>query len=416
MTADFSQADLESLREQGIVVFEDRVIFDAQPPIDPDTLSSIAAKCSGPIPEQLLELWSQTAGGSINYDVSIELDGGVHGFSWTELFYNGATTYFDLAGWIESELENLEEHCHETNTPFPGVLKWLPIGGFEYLDRVYVCVEPGEDYGSVAFWMKGIPPSWTHRLHRDAMVIAAPTLRDAFSLLRLRVQPSADLDEYHAGQTFYAYVDTRVAEHGMDQQLAVQVKECFSKAVLEWRWLLDAGLIRKSPPNLAAAFDDAIRNDDPEVVERLADLGENFRSPLSGTAVAVDVALIRGAENVLRALLRARAWVPLEALAGVNSPLPVDIVKSLISRGARPTFEAAAQLVAVGAPESGRTVARACPGLRTSRKAGDMTRATRALASRLRADLDQVHAGTLFHHLGADGLALRIERLESFVF
>ncbi len=395
-------------------MFEDRVIFDAQPPMEPETLASVASKCAGPIPEQLLELWSRTAGGSINYDVSIELDGGVHGFSWAELFYNGATTYFDLAGWINRELENIEEQCHETNTPFPGVLKWLPIGGFEYLDRVYVCVEPGQDYGSVAFWMKGIPPSWTHRLHRDGMVIAAPTLRDAFSLLHLRVQPSADLNEYHAGQELYAYIDNRVTEHGMAQGLADHVKEYFSKAVLEWRWLLDAGLIRQSPPNLAAAFDDAIRNDDPEIVDRLADLGEQFRSPLLGTAVAVDVALIRGAENVLRALLRVRAWVPHEALAGVSSPLPVDIVKSLISRGARPTFEAAAQLVAVGAPESGRAVARACPGFRTSRKAGDMAQATRLLASKLRADLDQVHAGTLFHHLGADGLTLRIERLAAF--
>ena len=37
-----------------------------------------------------------------------------------------------------------------------------------------------------------------------------------------------------------------------------------------------------------------------------------------------------------------------------------------------------------------------------------MAQATRLLASKLRADLDQVHAGTLFHHLGADGLTLRI--------
>ena len=412
---DFSASDLQTLRQHGIALFEDRVIFDAQPPIDADALARIAEKCAGPIPDQLLELWSMTAGGSLDYDVDLlALDGGLHSFSWTELFFNGATTYFDLAGWVNRELESLEEHCEETNTPFPGVLSWLPIGGFEYLDRVYVCVEPGEHYGAVAFWMRGLPPAWTHRLHNDSMAIAAPTLREALQLLHLRVDPRENTADFYAGRTLFQYIETRIAEHGMDPGLATELKTFYAKPVLDWRSLLDAGLMRYSPTNLSAAVDEAVRNDDPEIIAKLTEMGEDFRSPLAGTAVAVDIALANGAENVLRALLRVRAHVPHAALHGIGTPLSVDIVEMLVSHGARPTYEAAAQLVALGSRESGRVVARACPGFRKSRKADKLAEATTALAQSLRSDLARVRDATLFHHLGEEGLMLRIERLDAF--
>lgn len=167
MTSELTPADVVSLRQHGIIVFADRVIFDAQPPITSATLSRVQAKCVGPIPQQLLDLWSVTAGGSIDYDVNIELEGGHHSFSWNELFFEGAETYFDLPGWIERELEDLEEACEESGQPFPGSLSWLPIGGFEYLDRVYVCVQPGDTYGSVSVLDAGSSSSVDAPFARD---------------------------------------------------------------------------------------------------------------------------------------------------------------------------------------------------------------------------------------------------------
>jgi hypothetical protein len=413
MPADFSPTDLAALREHGIVIYAERIIFDAQPPIAPDTLARVQATCSGPIPQQLLDLWSVTAGGSIDYDVSIELDGGKHSFSWTELFYEGATTYFDLPGWIGRELEGLEELCEESGRPFPGVLSWLPIGGFEYLDRAYVCVEPGEEYGSVAFWMQGLPPAWTHRLHVSSMATAAPSLNEAFALLHLEVDPREEFDGYRSGTTLLEYLDTRVSDHGLARELVGRLVDFYARALIDWQAMLDDGSIIGSQSSIGAAFGSAIHNDDPAVVRRLSELGERFDTPFSGAALAVDVALRSGAHRVLGELLRVHAAVPSEVFQGIASELPADLARMLLERGGRATYEAVAQAVACGAPETARVIANALPGIRF-RRAANVTKAADELRGALESQLTEVRAGELSHYLGETGLQLRIDRLAEF--
>src|SRR5690349_7626357 len=73
----FSPEELATLREHGVVLFADRVIFDAQPPMPAPQIAAIQALCAGPIPEPLIELWKQTAGGRLDYDLSLPMNGNI---------------------------------------------------------------------------------------------------------------------------------------------------------------------------------------------------------------------------------------------------------------------------------------------------------------------------------------------------
>ena len=80
--------DEAAARAHGIVVFERRLITKAQPPISEETLAKIQSRCIGLIPDGLKDLWRRCFGGAVDYDLSIELDGQVHSFSFTELILN----------------------------------------------------------------------------------------------------------------------------------------------------------------------------------------------------------------------------------------------------------------------------------------------------------------------------------------
>ncbi|WP_423760291.1 hypothetical protein [Burkholderia sp. NLJ2] len=82
-----------------------------------------------------------TAGDSLDYDLTLEMNGLVEGISWGELFYNGSNGYRDLQGWIDHELELAEESTEEDSRPWNGQIDALPFGGFEYCDRIYVVTE-----------------------------------------------------------------------------------------------------------------------------------------------------------------------------------------------------------------------------------------------------------------------------------
>jgi hypothetical protein len=97
----FSADELDTLREHGVALFADRVIFDAQPPMPAHRISAIQAMCAGPLPEPLLALWRLTAGGRLDYDLALEMNGNIENISWSELFWDGSDGYRDLQGWIE---------------------------------------------------------------------------------------------------------------------------------------------------------------------------------------------------------------------------------------------------------------------------------------------------------------------------
>lgn len=227
-----TEQELTELRSHGIAVFRNRVIFNAQPPIDSDTLAWVQAQCSGPIPQPLLDLWANTAGGNINYTVNIKMGDEVHSFSWTELFFRGATTYYDLDGWIKHELELAEQSAAETGAVWTGTLDWLPIGGFEYLDRAYVRVANDSDHGMVLLWMQGLPPAWVGRLHQDTSGSFAIDLNSAFDKLFLAEHPVHGIEQYRTGLELVEYLDDRVDSHGLAQSLADRLIDFYAEAVV----------------------------------------------------------------------------------------------------------------------------------------------------------------------------------------
>ena len=82
----FTSEERATLRAHGIVLFAERVIFDAQPPMPASQIAAVQALCAGPLPEALAALWRQTAGGRLDYDLSLPMSGNVESISWSELF------------------------------------------------------------------------------------------------------------------------------------------------------------------------------------------------------------------------------------------------------------------------------------------------------------------------------------------
>jgi hypothetical protein len=205
-----SDADVAALREYGVVVFAGRVIYDAQPPMPAQRLAEIAAVCAGPLPTRLVDLWRLTAGGRLDYALSAPLRGQLQELSWAELFYDCSDGYRDLAGWIEYDLELTEEVAQTNGQAWDGRLTHLPIGGFEYLERVYVAVEPGPHHGEVVVWQQGLPPAWGDHRTGDAMATLGADLDATFAALRLPVNPVTAASEHAAGLEFLQYVDENV--------------------------------------------------------------------------------------------------------------------------------------------------------------------------------------------------------------
>ena len=147
-------------------------------------IDEIEAVCAGPLPQALRELWRLTAGGELAYDLHAQMDGNEEALSWSELFYDGSDQYRDLAGWIEHEQECAEEAAEESGEALDGKLRYLPIGGLEYCDRIYVYLGPGAQAGGIVAWKQGLP-GWTHALQQDGIATIADDLRGAFAELCL---------------------------------------------------------------------------------------------------------------------------------------------------------------------------------------------------------------------------------------
>ena len=409
----FTPDELSTLREHGIVLFADRVIFDAQPPMPQQQIDAVQALCSGPLPEALVALWRETAGGRLDYDLSLEMNGNLEGISWSELFWNGSDGYNDLQGWIEHEQELAQEAAEESGTPWSGKLTHLPFGGFEYTDRIYAVVEPGAAHGQIVAWKKGLPPAWTHALHEDTVNTIAPELLGAFAALRLDEDPLAPTSDYFSGQTLLAYLDDRHEDHGLDLDLMDKLVTFYCRAVVDWRTPLAEGTLRHKSQLARVALRHAIGTDDPRLVAELAAAGVDFGGPHQGSALATDVAVGHGAFAAAAALVRAGAPVAADALRNIDGQISPELTAALLENGAEPNVAAIVKCAACGAPASAHLIADACA------KAGiDVPPAfvaeRDAMLLELETALAKMQDGKYGHYLGQEGLAERIEHLQTF--
>lgn len=101
------------------------------------------------MPDHLVRLWRTAFGGRLDYDLPVRFEDHVASLSFSELFFPGSSHYRDLWGWIEAQCEFEMDAAEEAGEDHDGKLRFLPIGGFEYLDRVFVDVTGGAHHGSV---------------------------------------------------------------------------------------------------------------------------------------------------------------------------------------------------------------------------------------------------------------------------
>jgi hypothetical protein len=409
----FSDDELAVLREHGIVLFAKRVIFDAQPPMSAEQIAAVQGVCAGPIPPELLSLWRITAGGRLDYDLHLHMNGSEESFNWSELLWNGSDTYHDLQGWIDHELQGAQAAAAESTDTWDGKLTLLPFGGFEYCDRVYAVVEPGADYGHVLAWKQGLPEAWAHEMHEDGMTTVAHELYAAFEGLHLDEDPLKPAGEYFTGQALLEYLDERHEENGLSLELMDKLIAFYRQAVIDWRGPLAEGTLDQNGPLSRVALRHAVATDDPALIDRLAASGVPLDGPLSGSAIATDLALGHGAHAAAAALVRAGAPVAADALDCIDSAVSPELVELLIQNGAEPSVTAIAECVACGAPAAARVIAGAYAKLHD-----DLPAAYAAVRDDMLAELEwslvEVREGRLTHYLGPSGLARRVDHLQSF--
>lgn len=409
----FADDELALLREHGIVLFAERVIFDARPPMPFEQIGAVQALCAGPIPPELVALWQQTAGGRIDYDLHLRMNGNEEAVSWSELFWNGSDGYHDLQGWIDHERQVAQEAAAAGDQPWDGKLTTLPFGGFEHSDRIYAVVEPGADYGHILAWKQGLPEAWAHALHEDGLTTVAHDLNAAFAVLHLDEDPLEPAGDYFTGQALLAYLDERHETHGLDLELMDKLVAFYRRATVDWRTPLADGTLGQDGPLSRIALRHAVATDDAGLVEGLAAAGVALDGPLQGSAIATDLALSHGAHAAAAALVRAGAPVAPDALDYIDSAVSPELVSLLLDRGAQPSATAIAECVACGAPAAARLIAGAYSQTHDDLPAAFETVRNGMLAE-LETSLAEVRTGKVSHYLGANGLAERIDHLQSF--
>ncbi|VTU39695.1 hypothetical protein H4CHR_04775 [Variovorax sp. PBS-H4] len=413
MSDHFAEEELALLREHGIVLFAERVIFDAQPPMGVEQIAALQDLCAGPIPPELVALWQRTAGGRIDYDLHLRINGYEEAVSWAELFWNGGGSGHDLHDWIDHEQQNARDAAEASGQRWDGKLTALPFGGFESSDRIYAVVEQGADYGHVLAWKQGLPEAWAHAMHEDGMTTIAHDLPAAFAMLHLDEDPLEPAGDYYTGQALLEYLDERHQTHGLALEVVDKLVAFYRRAVVDWRAPLAAGTLDRDAVLSRIALRHAVATDDAALVGQLAAANVALDGPLQGSALATDLALAHGAHHAAEALARAGAPVSADALDAIDSAVSPELVALLLHRGAQPSATAIAECVACGAPAAARAIADAY-----REQHQDLATAFEAARQDMLADLEsslaEVRTGKRSHYLGAEGLAERVDHLQSF--
>ncbi len=327
---DFTAKERDALAQAQLSVFRDRVILKAQPPIEKAALTKIEKICGGALPPELASLWQTAFGGELNYDLRATFGEHQASLSFSELFYPKSRGYRDLWGWIEFELERAEDEAGEK---WNGLLPFLPFGGFEYLERLYVRTEVGPRFGNVIVWGKGIPPAWTFRLHEDSQASLAPDVCALFDSLRLECDPwTADPEKFPSGMAMLEAIAALKTGGSGGRTAAAKLEELVRSAILDWRSAVTAGTITDDVRLRGLALESAADTDDVELIERLKSLGCDLDQSLRGGASALDHALACKAFGVVRVLLDAGVSVKNALRTGADS-IDLELARELIARG-----------------------------------------------------------------------------------
>jgi hypothetical protein len=334
-----SATERSVLTEAGLAVFAGRVVLEAQPGIDDATLAAVAERCAGPLPVPLVALWRTTFGGRLDYDLRADLDGHDVTLSFTELFYPDSGDYHDLWGWIEHEHALAQEHL----PGWSGRLEHLPIGGFEYLDRLYVRTPAGPDHGVVVGWQQGLPPIW-ELLIGDRGGRVASDLEAAFGLLTLEQDPWAAEDP-DAGEELREAIDALAeSENPAARSAAGKLRRLVRAVVLDWRGAVERGTLASDRRLRRLALERAAADGDVDMLQRLVALGCDPAEEVRNGLAPIDVAIRQQAGDAVRWLLDRGVPVRRALRSGAHN-VDLALARELTERGA--TVDTCAVMLAV---------------------------------------------------------------------
>lgn len=306
-----SSRERQIIGDAGLALYAGRLILEAQPPIDDATLAAVAERCTGPLPDQLVALWRTAFGGRLDYDLSADLGGQQVQLSFSELFYPDSDGYRDLWEWIEHEGDGRLDH--------------LPIGGFEYLERMYVTTAAGPHHGAIVCWRQGLPPGWELD-PADRQGWLAADLHALFEQLVLEEDPWES--EGEAGGDIRDAVDELA-----DTAVAAKLRRLVRSTVLDWRGALDRRTIADERRLRRLALHRAATGDDVALLARLVEQGCDPAEEVRDGLTPVDVAAQHRALAAVRWLLARR--VPVENTLRVGAhAVDLELAQLLLDRGA----------------------------------------------------------------------------------
>ncbi|MNM45857.1 hypothetical protein D3C81_567850 [compost metagenome] len=409
---ELSPAEHQLLQAHHLALFEGCVIFDTQPPIDAQALARVEAHLAGPVPAGLLQLWQTCFGGRVGYDLEVVYDGHRHPFSFSELFYPDSDGYRDLWGWIEHELEQAEEAAREQGRPWSGKLDYLPFAGFEYLERLYVCVTPGPDHGTVIAWSRGLPPAWAGSLHQDSLARIADDVGGLFRLLAYEEDPFDPQAEYSSASELLEALDELEGAGEVGVALKARLEVLLRQRLLDWRPALTDGNLAHQPRLRQLAMLDAAEQGDIPRLQTLRDAGCDLTETLRGRGASLESCLQHGH-------LEAASWlldqgVPVQAdtlLVGAAQITPA-LAARLLGMGA--LSEPGAVLSAVAQDHMASAEVMARPLLEASpASASALREALLERAEQQRRDAKRIKAGKLFSNRSAVDYLAEAERIDT---
>jgi len=138
-----------------------------------------------------------------------------------------------------------------------------------------------------------------------------------------------------------------------------------------------------------------------------------FDGPQQGSALATDVAVGQGAFAAASALVRAGAPVAADALRNIDGQISPELTAALLDNGAEPNVAAIVKCAACGAPASAHLIADACAKAGIDVPAAFIAERD-AMLLELETALAKMQGGKYGHYLGQEGLAERIDHLQTF--
>jgi len=326
-----TQDERALLTKHRLAIFAGRIIHNAMPPITDEQLAAVQARSRGPLPDGLIALWRTAFGGNLDYDLTASFDGNVQSLSFTELFYPGSDHYHDLDGWIAHEQEGWKIAAEERGETFDGKLPYVPFGGFEYLERMYVCTKPDAPYGQVEVWSQGLPAAWHGRLNQDSMTVMGASVEDVFAKLHFANDPfTASEDDYCHGVELWEAIDPLEADGPAGKALAERLHTLMRGLILNWRAMLAAGTLAGDFAAELTAIEDVLQTDDLETLKALAAGGIDLGLRRRGGMNALDVASQKNASACMAWML-AEGVDPRESLVAGAGQLGLEETKTLLA-------------------------------------------------------------------------------------